>query len=555
MATGSAPDRPTDDRLDRAITEAEAKLAKLGMQVETIQAVLVRLLQDVVDADAGLDRNQKSRLIAANEQLVVAALTSQSEAAAAVQALKDALPSVGLDALTNLPNRAMLVDRFLQSTAQARRHDARLAVLFLDLDNFKQLNDTRGHPTGDKALCLVADRMRAVVREVDTVSRHGGDEFLILLPELNRPQDARSVAEKLIAAIGAPAEIEGQPVVMSASIGIAIYPDDGQDLDTLIQRADAAMYQAKRRGAGGVAFHDGTSTDDGAIPAAPVTAHDADDIVRDRHAQLREANERLVLAALSAHELHTAAEEAHQRQNALMSAVADELRNPMAPIRIAAAMLGRPSSDEQLLPRVQQLVDTHMSQIARLVDRLSDTPAAGDAPLVAGDDRVDMNRVIEASIDAHRAILDEHGKTFVFRRPDQPIVVRGDATRLEQVVDNLLENACRYTRDGGRIVLTVDVSDDTLLITVSDNGIGITPQMLPRLFAPFVQDPLALGMNGVGIGLTAARTLVRAHGGDLVAYSAGAGQGSQFVVTLPLAARTTPAPDAIPAPDTAVPER
>ena len=166
-----------------------------------------------------------------------------------------------------------------------------------------------------------------------------------------------------------------------------------------------------------------------------------------------------------------------------------------------------------------------------------------------------MNRVIEASIDAHRAILDEHGKTFVFRRPDQPIVVRGDATRLEQVVDNLLENACRYTRDGGRIVLTVDVSDDTLLITVSDNGIGITPQMLPRLFAPFVQDPLALGMNGVGIGLTAARTLVRAHGGDLVAYSAGAGQGSQFVVTLPLAARTTPAPDAIPAPAPAVPER
>jgi signal transduction histidine kinase len=116
--------------------------------------------------------------------------------------------------------------------------------------------------------------------------------------------------------------------------------------------------------------------------------------------------------------------------------------------------------------------------------------------------------------------------------------MQGDAIRLQQIVSNLLDNASKHTYDGGRISLSAVVTADSMALTVSDDGIGITPQMLPYVFEPFVQDTRTLGFHGVGlgIGLTVVRALAQAHGGDLVAHSAGAGRGSQFVVTLPLAA-------------------
>jgi len=134
--------------------------------------------------------------------------------------------------------------------------------------------------------------------------------------------------------------------------------------------------------------------------------------------------------------------------------------------------------------------------------------------------------------------MDERGQRFESTRPPGPLGVSGDAARLGQIVSNLLDNACTHTHEGGRIRLTVTVDAETLTLTVADDGIGITPQMLPYVFEPFVLDDLALGFNGIGlgIGLTVVRALVRAHGGNLVAHSAGARRGSQFVVTLPLAA-------------------
>jgi signal transduction histidine kinase len=151
---------------------------------------------------------------------------------------------------------------------------------------------------------------------------------------------------------------------------------------------------------------------------------------------------------------------------------------------------------------------------------------------------VDMGPVIDAAVAASRPAMDERGQRFESHRPPGVIEMQGDAVRLEQMVSNLLDNASKHTYDGGRISLSVIVTADSMTLTVSDDGIGITPQMLPYVFEPFVQDTHALGFHGVGlgIGLTVARALVRAHGGDLVAHSAGAGRGSQFVVTLPLAA-------------------
>ncbi len=297
----------TPDATDKSVADAEDKLARLGVEIEVMQAVLTRLMQDVARAESRLDRSQAARLVEVNEQLVVAAMTAQADAETAAQALRDAALDPALDALTQLPSRTTLLDRFAQAVANAKRHGTRFALLFLDLDNFKQINDTHGHVFGDKVLRLAADRMLSVVREVDTVSRHGGDEFLVLLAELNQPGDAQTVAEKLIAAIGAPAELDGHVVSVTGSVGIAMYPDDGQDVDTLVARADAAMYQTKRQRCGGVAFHGKAPVEAPGLRAQPdspahqtvrTSASEVAEAER-RLADLREANEKLVLAALT----------------------------------------------------------------------------------------------------------------------------------------------------------------------------------------------------------------------------------------------------------------
>jgi diguanylate cyclase (GGDEF)-like protein len=152
------------------------------------------------------------------------------------------------DFLTDLPNRLLLNDRITQAIPLSRRHSQPLAVLFLDLDGFKHINDSLGHEIGDKLLQLVAQRLVGCVRTSDTVSRHGGDEFVILLSEVSDAGDAAFIAEKILAALAMPHAISERNVHLSASIGISIYPQDGDDADTLIKSADSAMYQAKDKG-------------------------------------------------------------------------------------------------------------------------------------------------------------------------------------------------------------------------------------------------------------------------------------------------------------------
>lgn len=161
------------------------------------------------------------------------------------------------DLLTDLPNRSLLGDRIANSIALARRHGKQRAVLFLDLDGFKQINDSRGHHIGDKLLQSVAQRLVACVRSSDTVSRQGGDEFVILLSEIEHAGDAAVSAQKMLLALTAPHRIAGQALQITASIGISIYPDDGRDAETLIRHADAAMYHAKNKGRNGYQFFTG----------------------------------------------------------------------------------------------------------------------------------------------------------------------------------------------------------------------------------------------------------------------------------------------------------
>jgi diguanylate cyclase (GGDEF)-like protein len=152
------------------------------------------------------------------------------------------------DFLTGLPNRFLLTELASHAIGLAQRHKKQVGVLFLDLDHFKDINDSLGHAIGDQLLQSVAIRLVSCMRATDTVSRQGGDEFVILLAEIGQPQDAANVAENLLAAFDLPHQIGGHELHTSLSIGISVFPDDGADVAVLLQNADTAMYHAKTNG-------------------------------------------------------------------------------------------------------------------------------------------------------------------------------------------------------------------------------------------------------------------------------------------------------------------
>ena len=152
------------------------------------------------------------------------------------------------DALTNLPNRILTRDRFELAVAKAHRENTRIAVLYVDLDNFKYVNDSFGHPAGDQLIITSVERLKQHIRETDTVSRQGGDEFLIILPDITDTAVVERIATQILADLAAPFEIEGHTIGISASVGITTYPEHGSDFDILLKNADAAMYAAKTAG-------------------------------------------------------------------------------------------------------------------------------------------------------------------------------------------------------------------------------------------------------------------------------------------------------------------
>jgi diguanylate cyclase (GGDEF)-like protein len=155
------------------------------------------------------------------------------------------------DALTGLPNRTLLTDRLSEAIALARRRRKSVGVIFVDVDIFKVVNDLHGHAVGDTVLCEIGDRLRGTLRQSDTVARFGGDEFVVILSELEQSEHALLVAAKLQRALASVHCVGELQITVSASLGVAVYPDHGDDVGLLISRADTAMYEAKRQGAGG----------------------------------------------------------------------------------------------------------------------------------------------------------------------------------------------------------------------------------------------------------------------------------------------------------------
>jgi signal transduction histidine kinase len=252
---------------------------------------------------------------------------------------------------------------------------------------------------------------------------------------------------------------------------------------------------------------------------------------------LREANAQLVIAALSAQELEARAEKAHRQQVRFLAMVAHELRTPLTPIRTVALLLSHARVDKPQLARFQGIIDRQVTHMSRLIDDLLDGSrvSAGKFKLDYG--HVLMADVLESAVQMCKPAMKKRRQRLVETMPSQPIQVNGDAVRLTQVFSNLLDNASKYTPHGGDIHLTMVPLGQGLVVTVADNGIGISAHALLHIFDMFVQDATAAAFaqssHGLGIGLAVVRDLVEAHGGSVSATSKGPNLGSEFVVKLP----------------------
>jgi diguanylate cyclase (GGDEF)-like protein len=256
-------------RLQRIITDPLLRLSAIARQVRTENNYSLRVSGEnedelgnlITDFNAMLDEIQsrdnelmehramlEERVIQRTSELEIAnaelaASKSQAEAVA-----KRMEYHAHHDALTGLPNRLLLNDRIIAELAHARRQHGRLALLFLDLDRFKIINDSLGHAVGDQLLRVIARRLGNCVREEDTVARLGGDEFMVLLPRISGPSDAGRIARKVIDCLVNPISCNGHELHITTSVGISIYPHDGTDAETLIKHADISMYRAKELG-------------------------------------------------------------------------------------------------------------------------------------------------------------------------------------------------------------------------------------------------------------------------------------------------------------------
>jgi len=227
---------------DELALQPQAGLKEAIAQNEVVESKVKACADDLATVNGALQAEVRERELL------------EHELAAAQEQEKSARDAAFHDPLTSLPNRVLFNDRLEHGLLQAKRHARTLAVMFIDLDGFKAINDAHGHSAGDSVLQTVARRLVAMTREVDTVSRHGGDEFLYLLLELHQETDAAAVAAKIVAELGRPCDVNSNGEQLSlrvgCSIGIAMFPGDGATSDELVKSADRAMYRAKRERTG-----------------------------------------------------------------------------------------------------------------------------------------------------------------------------------------------------------------------------------------------------------------------------------------------------------------
>ena len=238
--------------------------------------------------------------------------------------------------------------------------------------------------------------------------------------------------------------------------------------------------------------------------------------------------------------------DADRRKDEFLATLAHELRNPLAPLRNALEILRLRGNDPEIAAKARDMMQRQLTQMVRLVDDLLDVSRITTGKLDVRKEKVTLQDVIRSAVETARPFIDLQRHSFEQRLPAEPLRVLADSTRLAQVFSNLLNNAAKYTPAGGRIELEAEREHGDAVVRVRDNGIGIDPDMLPRIFEMFVQADRSLERTqaGLGVGLTLARRLVELHGGALAVESPGQGRGSVFTVRIPLAegAETVAAP-------------
>jgi PAS domain S-box-containing protein len=246
--------------------------------------------------------------------------------------------------------------------------------------------------------------------------------------------------------------------------------------------------------------------------------------------------------------------EADRRKDEFLAMLAHELRNPLVPIRNAAHVLGRLDLDEPRVRWAHGVIERQVSHLARLVDDLLDVSRIARGKIALKREAVDLANLVERALESVRPFMQAKGHRLEAHTPEQAVQLLGDPVRLGQVLVNLLENAAKYTPDGGHIALRAEVTGTNVAIRISDDGMGMAPELLPVVFDLFQQGERALDrtQGGLGIGLTLVKGLVEMHGGQVTAQSSGPGRGSTFTVSLPLAVEATPEPAAA-TPPTAAP--
>jgi len=227
--------------------------------------------------------------------------------------------------------------------------------------------------------------------------------------------------------------------------------------------------------------------------------------------------------------------EAERRKDEFLAMLAHELRNPLVPIRNAAHVIGRLGLEEPRIKWAQELIEGQVSHLARMVDDLLDVSRIAHGKITLLHEEVELGALIGKLMPSIGPLAESKGLALALNLPEQPIWLQGDAVRLSQVLFNLVDNAVKYTPEGGQIEFAARMSGQEVEISVRDNGMGITAELLPRVFDLFQQDERTLerAKGGLGIGLTLVQRLVEMHGGRVAAHSAGVGQGSTFTVWLP----------------------
>ncbi len=231
-----------------------------------------------------------------------------------------------------------------------------------------------------------------------------------------------------------------------------------------------------------------------------------------------------------------ALEVANRRKDEFLAALAHELRNPLAPIRAAAEFMRLRGTAEPAIEHARAVIDRQVSHMTRLIDDLLDVSRITRDQLVLRTARIALADVVASAVETSRPIVEQRGHELTVALPETMVCLEVDPARMAQVLSNLLTNAAKYTPPGGQIVLDARTEAEQLVVTVSDSGIGIPADMLPRVFEMFMQVDKALGRatDGLGIGLTLARRIVEMHGGTIEASSPGPGAGSSFTIRLPV---------------------